>query len=58
MKPEIKIGDYVHYLLVVPEGGKRCGPEKVVEIKREAGRITHVKLADSPCWVPIEYIFV
>lgn len=50
---EIHVGDLVEYKLWVPPVHEVRGPVKVLEIKREGTRITHVKLADSPCWVPI-----
>lgn len=59
---EPNVGDLVKYTLWVPPDWVLKGPEKIVGIKRDPstrfarsgqGRITHVKLADSPCWVPI-----
>lgn len=62
---EPRVGELVKYALWVPPVWVLKGPEKIVEIKRDPstrfarsgqGRITHVKLADSPCWVPIANI--
>ena len=50
---EPKVGHLVKYTLWVPPDWVLKGPEKIVDIKREGRKITHVKLADSPCWVPI-----
>lgn len=59
---EPKVDELVKYTLWVPPDWVLKGPEKIVDIKRDPstrfarsgqGRITHVKLADSPCWVPI-----
>lgn len=50
---EPNVDDLVKYTLWVPPDWVLKGPEKIVDIKREGKKITHVKLADSPCWVPI-----
>lgn len=33
------------------------GPLRVIETKLENGRVTALKLEDSPCWVPMSYVF-
>lgn len=53
---EPKVGQSVRYQLWAPPHYEIRGPVKILEIKREGKRITHLKLADSPCWVKIEDI--
>lgn len=51
-----EIGDRASYWLVMPQGTELREPQRITEIKRSEGataHVTHVKLADSPCWLKV-----
>ena len=52
-KLELHPGDSVNYRLWMGSVHELRGPVKIVDLKRQGKKITHVKLEDSPCWLKI-----